>query len=509
MHELLDRSPAGLLTFGDSGKILAANATLCEWLGYEPQALDGEQIDSILSVGGRIFYQTHLFPLLKLHGRADEIYFSLKARDGATLPVLTNAIRREHAGLFVNDCAFLPMRQRREFEDELVQARKTADQASEAKAKFLSMMSHELRTPMNAILGFAQLLEMDSLKPSQHEYVGQILRAGQHLLELINDVLDMSRIEAGIIDISPEPVRAEDVMREAFEMAWPLADRREIKIRMEPCGATGSVHADRIRLRQLLLNLLSNAIKYNRHGGDVRLACELREHGEPKMVRFAVHDTGPGIAADKLEKLFHPFERLGAEVGTIEGTGLGLALSKRLAEAMSGTMGVQSVEGEGSCFWVDLPAADEASERSVDASLGELASQPLAGGDRSVVLYIEDEPANLHLVRRSLSHRPRVRLIEAATAAKGLELARTASPDLILLDLQLPDGSGEDVLTELRNDPATRAIPVVIVTADAAPRTIERVLKAGARDYLAKPFALSRFFQIIDEVLEPDAGAST
>ncbi len=509
MDELLDRSPAGFLTLDDTGRIVAANATLCEWLGFEARGLDGRPIDTILSVGGRIFYQTHLFPLLKLHGRADEIYFSLKARDGSALPVLTNAVRRERGGVFASDCVFLPMRQRREFEDELVQARKAADQASEAKAKFLSMMSHELRTPMNAILGFAQLLEMDSLKPSQHGYVGQILRAGEHLLELINDVLDMSRIEAGMIDISPEPIRAEDVMREAFEMAGPLASRAGLEIAIAACANGASVHADRIRVRQLLLNLLSNAIKYNRRGGEVRLACEVRHIGEANMVRFAVHDTGPGIAADKLEKLFKPFERLGAEVGTIEGTGLGLALSKRLAEAMGGAIGVESTEGEGSCFWVDLPGTVRDEKGTADDRVADDAvAEPARPAAQAVVLYIEDERANLHLVRKSLEHRPRVRVVDAMTAAAGLELARTASPDLILLDLQLPDRSGEEVLADLRNDPATGAIPVVVVSADATPRTIDRLLKAGARDYLTKPFALPRLFKVIDELV-PEHGLTT
>ncbi len=503
MDELLDNSPGGFLSFDDSGKIVLANATLCEWLGYEARALDGKQIDALLSMGGRIFYQTHLFPLLKLHGRADEIYFSLKRRDGSSLAVMTNAVRRERGGAFANDCVFLPMRQRREFEDELLEARKAADAASEAKAKFLSMMSHELRTPMNSILGFGQLLEIEPLDASQMECVEQILRAGRHLLELINEVLDISRIEAGQVTISAEPISAQNLMREAFAMTRPLAELAGITVRMELCPSEVAVLADPIRLRQLLLNLLSNAIKYNRINGEVRLACEGRAEASA-TVRFTVRDTGHGISAEKLGQLFQPFERLGAEAGEIEGTGLGLALSKRLVEAMGGAIGVESVEGEGSCFWIDLPAAEMPTLAPAST-----APAPGVGGaadGEAVILYVEDDAANLHLVRKIMARRGGVRLLEATTGPAGLQLARTAVPDLILLDRQLPEMSGDELLAALRSDSGTSRIPIVILSADATPAQVARLLKAGADDYLTKPIDLAQFRRVIDELLARCAG---
>lgn len=508
MDSLLDTAPCGFLSLDDNGAILFVNRTLGEWLGYEPSELVGRSIETILSIGGRIFYQTHISPLLKLQNRAEEIYFSLKCKNGQALPVLTQAVRGEREGEFVSDCVFLPMRQRREYEDELLQAKKVAEEATQAKARFLSMMSHELRTPMNAILGFGQLLQMDELDALQSESVEHILRAGQHLLELINEVLDLSRVEAEGLDVALEPVSAGQVMREAFEMARPLADKAGIELRMQPGSDQERwVRSDARRLRQILLNLLANAIKYNRQGGNVTLCCEGGAHGLEERngpdegLRFVVSDSGAGIAPDKLDKLFVPFERLGAEGGEIEGTGLGLALCKRLTEAMDGHIGVNSIAGQGSSFWVEFPGAPDPSVAApalVEDATGGVGTPTMT----SLLLYVEDNAPNLQLVQRILSKRPAVRLLPVTTGEAGLQLARAHLPDLILLDLQLPDMNGDLVLEGLRRDKRTCDIPVVILSSDATPRQIERLLKTGARDYLTKPLDVPKFLSVLDALLE-------
>ena len=522
MDGLLDTAPCGFLVFEDDGTISLINQTLSAWLGYEPGELAGRSLNTILSVGGRIFHQTHILPLLQMSGKAEEIYFSLKAKDGQAVAMLTNAARREKSGRFSNHCIFLPMRQRREYEDELLQAKKVADEASQAKAKFLSLMSHELRTPMNAILGFGQLLQMDELDEMQAESVDHIVKSGQHLLELINEVLDISRIEAGHLEVSIESVSSHEIMSEALGMARPLAAKAGIEAKMLP-GVLGerSVFADRSRLRQVLLNLLANGIKYNRPGGTVTIAAEAARKKNTdteidRALRFSVCDTGAGIAPDKLLKLFLPFERLGAEKSDVEGTGLGLALSKRLTEAMGGNLGVRSIMGEGSCFWIELPIADE--EIASDG-----ASTPACAGDELFstqapenektkaasptvkVLYIDDSDSNVYLMQRIFTRRPEVHFLSAANGAAGLEMAQSELPALILLDLELPDMNGDAVLQQLLADERTAVIPVVMLSADAAPHQAKRLLELGAREYLTKPFEVEHLMKVVQELLEESA----
>jgi PAS domain S-box-containing protein len=380
-------------------------------------------------------------------------------------------------------------------------AKEEADRASRAKSEFLSRMSHELRTPLNAVLGFAQLLEMDSLGTEQRENVGYILKGGRHLLTLINEVLDITRIEAGRLDVSPESVPLQHVLQETLDLMRPLAAETQAVLVGDLDRVRGRhVLADGGRLRQILLNFVSNAIKYGGRGVTVTLSCA---DAAPGRIRMTVADTGPGIPSGKVERLFVPFDRLGIEDTGIEGTGLGLALSKGLAEAMGGTVGVETSVGRGSVFWVDLPAAESPLTLLEAPGWTEPATALLAGaGARPVtVLYIEDNLSNFDLVKRVLHQHPQLRLLPAMQGRLGLDLARRHQPDVILLDLHLPDIPGDEVLARLREAPETRAIPVIMISADATHGQAARLIEAGARAYLTKPLDLKEFLTVINEFL--------
>lgn len=380
---------------------------------------------------------------------------------------------------------------------EAEDAKREAERANMAKSEFLSRMSHELRTPLNAILGFAQLLEMERLGPDDMESVQQIMRAGRHLFQLIEEVLDIARIEQGRLALSIEPVHLGEVVREAVELVRPLADPRSIGIRTDDSQFDAHVLADRQRLKQVLLNLLSNAVKYNREGGEVTASCTRSLGGG---FRIAVADTGPGIPPEMMDRLFLPFERLGAERTAVEGTGIGLSISKRLVELMGGEIGAESALGRGSTFWMELNSAEAPEERAELAA--QLAAEvPTASGEERVVLYVEDNLSNLRLLERILAGRPGIRLIAAMQGGLAVELAREHHPDLILLDVHLSDINGDEVLRRLGENLETRDIPVVVVSAEATPSKIVRFLGAGARTYLTKPLDVKHLLEVVDEIL--------
>jgi PAS domain S-box-containing protein len=391
--------------------------------------------------------------------------------------------------------------ERKRAEEQIRQAKDEAERANRAKSEFLSRMSHELRTPLNAILGFGQLLEMDRLPPEQQDSVIQILKAGKHLLDLINEVLDISRIEAGGLTLSPEPVRVADALSDALELIRPLAAARGIAISIDNRVDGHHVRADRQRLKQVLLNLLSNAVKYNAEGGHVTLSCT----EDDGLMRIGVTDTGSGIAPEEMGRVFSPFDRLGRQEGDVEGTGLGLALSKGLMEAMGGRLDVESVPGEGSTFTVELPLA-ESPLALLEADPTEPVPTRASLAGQHTILYIEDNLSNLKLIERLFERRPQVRLLSTMQATLGIELARQHVPALILLDLHLPDMGGEETLRRLRADPLTRQIPVIVVSADATSSNTRRLLEAGASDYLTKPLDMSRFLKVIDAALRGDRG---
>ncbi len=385
---------------------------------------------------------------------------------------------------------------RRRAEEAQREAQAAAEAANRSKSEFLSRMSHELRTPLNAVLGFGQLLELEALTDDQRESVDQILKGGRHLLDLINEVLDISRIEAGDLALSPEAVLARELIDETVALVRPLADQQGLQLvvdRSSQCDVY--VFADRQRTKQVLLNLLSNAVKYNRQHGTIAVTCE---QPDDTHVGITVSDTGPGIANERLGQLFTPFERLGAEDTNIEGTGIGLALSKRLTEAMSGTLTVTSTLGKGSSFTVELPRVEGPVER-YERLNGDADAITSHEPPRHKILHIEDNLSNLKLIERILARRPDVEVVPAMQGRLGLELAREHRPVLILLDLHLPDMNGEQVLQRLRDDPATASIPVVIISADATPGQVRRLLAAGATAYLTKPIEVPDLLRILGE----------
>jgi signal transduction histidine kinase/ActR/RegA family two-component response regulator len=385
---------------------------------------------------------------------------------------------------------------------ELQEANRRLRAADLAKSEYLSRMSHELRTPLNAILGFAQLLEMDELREDQQESLGYILSAARHLLALINEVLDIAAIEAGRLTLSLEPVWVADVVSETVSLIRPLADQQGILLVSPARTCDAHVLGDRQRLKQVLLNLLSNAVKYNRPAGSVHLTCE---HVNGRL-RVKVADTGPGIPAEALERLFVPFERLGSEHGTVEGTGLGLPLSKRLADAMGGSLELESIPQQGSTFWVELPLIEAPAEAAADLAA---APQPEPEqveqtGHDLTVLYIEDNVSNLQLVERVMQRRG-ITLISAMRPQLGLDLAGEHQPDLILLDLHLPDMPGQEVFRRLRANAKTAEIPVVVLSADARPNLISRMLDDGVRAFLTKPLDVKQLLELIDAVADERA----
>jgi PAS domain S-box-containing protein len=385
---------------------------------------------------------------------------------------------------------------------ELESAKSVAERANLAKSDFLSSMSHELRSPLNAILGFAQLMESASPLPtdSQMESIGQILQAGWHLLKLINEILDLAMIESGKVSLSPESVSLSEVLSECRTMMEPQAQQRDIRMTFHRFDTPIFVKADRTRLKQIIINLLSNAIKYNKDQGTVIVDCTVIA---PKRIRISVADTGAGLPPEKMAQLFQPFNRLGQEAGGVAGTGIGLVVTKRLAELMEGVLGVESKVGEGSVFWCELIASN-APRLIAEHNEAAPFDQPAlpTGARRSTLLYVEDNPANMKLVEQLIERRPDIALLTAENGTVGLELARTCHPTMILMDIHLPGISGIEVLKMLRADPATAHIPVVALSANAMPRDIEMGLELGFFRYLTKPIKVKEFMDTLNVALE-------
>jgi PAS domain S-box-containing protein len=392
--------------------------------------------------------------------------------------------------------------ERRKVEAELNRARTAAEKANLAKSFFLSSMSHELRSPLNAILGFAQLMESDQPPPSalHKEGIAQILQAGWHLLTLINEILDLAKVESGQVPMSREPVSMAEVLQECHRMIEPQATQRGIQLSFPRPDQPYFVLADRTRVKQVLLNLLSNAIKYNSREGTVAVTFASTT---PGRIRLRVRDTGAGLAPDQLEQLFQPFNRLGQGQGDEEGTGIGLVVAKRLVELMDGAIGVKSTVGLGSEFWFELLAVDapELAPEGGPASVAP-AAPSLRGAWAHTVLYVEDNPANLKLVELILSRHPDIRLLSAENGIAGIEVARTELPDMILMDINLPGIDGFEALECLRSHPATTHIPVIAISANAMQSDIQKGLDADFFRYITKPIKVREFMDTVDVALD-------
>ena len=385
---------------------------------------------------------------------------------------------------------------------EIIEARNEAEKANQAKSEFLSRMSHELRTPMNSILGFAQLLQMGDLNTRQKTGVGHILSSGKHLLNLINEVLDIARIESGKVPILQEPVQINVIIHELVDLVHPSIEKQDLTFELIDSPANQLfVITDRQRLRQVLLNLINNAIKYNCVKGKVTIKTGNGTNGPDgvPLIRISITDTGWGISAGDIPKLFKPFERIGAEKTETEGTGLGLAVVKKLMDAMGGFVGVESNPGAGSTFWIELPQSTHGNN-DIDEHTAIQAIALKSENTSGTILYIEDNVSNIELVSQILSlERPHIHLITNKNGRMAVPLAIEHAPDIILLDLDLPDIHGAEVFEFLKNEKSTSQIPVIIVSADAMPQQLDKLIKAGAKNYLTKPLDVPLFLSVVDE----------
>jgi PAS domain S-box-containing protein len=498
---MLDNGGQAVIATDLTGYVTYANRFAQELYGWPDAEMLGRKIMDV-TVAQNTRDQAESI-MERLHrGEAWSGEFQVQHRDGRQFPAfVTNTPLRNDEGAVIGIVGISEDLTERKQAAEAQAARQLADRGNAAKSEFLSRMSHELRTPMNAILGFAQVLDTEEgLSPDQHDSVGQILKGGSHLLNLINEVLDISSIDSGRLTISSEAVALAGLLEETAALLRPMSAEFNARIVLQSSNEECYVLADRQRLKQVLLNLLSNAIKYNRPGGSVTV--RLNEQGAAAATaRISVSDDGPGLTAEKIARLFHPFDRLGTEQTRVEGTGFGLVLAKRIVEHMGGVLGVESVVGEGTTFWVELPTAEPPLEEEAPAGEGIARMTTEISACSRALLYIEDNPSNVRLVTGILARRPGLRLLSAETGARGVEMAREHRPDLILLDLHLPDSQGDEVLRRLATDPRTGAIPVVMLTANAVPGVRDQMLAAGARAFIVKPMVIGEFLRMVDQLL--------
>ena len=444
--------------------------------------------DTVLCSGESIRFEREFFD----RGRVLELYaFRVEAETQACVAVI-----------------FKDITARKQSESNLNKAIAVAEKSNLAKSDFLSGMSHELRTPLNAILGFAQLMQSGTPlpTPSQNRSLEQILKGGWYLLDLINEILDLALIESGKVHLVLEPVSLAQVLLECRAMIEPQAQARGVELTFPQFEVSPFIKVDRTRLKQVLINLLSNAVKYNKPAGAVVVEYTLNP---PDSLRICIQDSGAGLAADQLAQLFQPFNRLGKEFGTEEGTGIGLVVTKRLVELMGGVIDVESTVGVGSVFWVDLPQADEAP--AGDPKTVRAAARPrlLAGAALRTLLYVEDNTANLDLIEQLIARRPDMRLLAARDGANGIALARAHRPDVILMDVNLPGISGIQALKILREDALTAHIPVLAISANVMAYDIQNGLEAGFMRYLTKPIKVDEFMQALDQALALSATISS
>ena len=506
--DLYDLAPVGYLSLSEQGLIVSANLNVANLLGIDRSSLLKQPLNRfILKEDQDIYYHHRRLVMESMTIQSCELRMVTPGAGFSWVHMESKIVEGNGAISFrvvltnIADRVRLNM-DLQEKNKALNEALQAADKANLAKSEFLARMSHELRLPLNAILGFSQLLASATSPAPTHEQnnrIDHILKAGWYLLGLINEILDLSVIESGNITLESQAICLADVVSDCAGMAQPAAEKNDVHLRVAEIDRRALVQADRVRLTQLVMNLLSNAVKYNRPGGTVHVSCAVVGTGR---LRMEVRDSGEGMSADKLTKLFQPFNRLGQERGEIEGTGIGLVVSKRLVEMMGGAIGVESFVGVGSVFWIELPlAAPQVAAAVQRPALAQTTAAQGAGQLRSV-MYVEDNPSHMELIRQLLAERPDLHFLAARDGAQGLAMARTYQPDVILLDLNLPDMSGVDALQRLRADPVTCQIPALAVSADAMAEDIHAALAAGFLQYLAKPIRIDELMQALNLALE-------
>ncbi|HKR00241.1 MAG TPA: ATP-binding protein [Pyrinomonadaceae bacterium] len=494
MDELLNTAPCGFLSFADDGVIWMVNATLLDSLGYDQNELLGRHVESILPVASRIFYQTHFFPLLKLHGKAEEIYLSLRAKDGAEVPVLVNAVRRTREGTVVNDCVMMQMRQRNQYEDEILQAKKLAEEATRAKDEFLAVVSHELRTPLTAILGWARMIKTGELdERTAARALDTIERNAESQNQLIEDLLDFSRIISGKIRLDVGQVELDSLAEAAIDVVRPAADAKGIRLQAVLDPRAGPVSGDPERLQQVLWNLLSNAIKFTPRGGRV----QVRLARVNSSVEITVSDTGQGINAEFLPYVFERFRQAdNTTTRQHSGLGLGLAITKHIVELHGGTIrAVSPGEGQGASFIVRLPVmiihhveqlSNDAEEQQAIARKSQTAELARLDGVR--VLIVDDERDTRELLAAILTQSGAM-VTAVSTAADALEMLRLKKQDLLVSDIEMPNEDGYSLIRRVRvlEEGQERRIPAIALTAHARASDRLRALSAGYQFHMPKP----------------------
>ncbi len=513
-NELILKSVGdGIFGVNLEGEITFYNPSALKMTHFDEDELEGKSLHEVLSlVHGKGSSDSQDYPLYQVfkdgqtQSKYEEVFWT---KDGsALLAEYICAPIYEDEKIVGAVVTFRDILRRKRVEEALVQAKEEAERANRAKSDFLSRMSHELRTPLNSILGFAQILEMDKidrLTPRQKPWVSQVRKAGDHLLELINEILDLARIESGKMAVSMENVDVVPLMKEVLILIMPMSKERKIKIVNMVSIPSLMVFGDRVRLKQVFLNLLSNAVKYNIENGIISIYYRKTSEGK---IRISVEDSGIGVSKDKIDDLFEPFARLDADGSEVEGTGIGLTITRRLVEQMRGNIFVKSTLDKGSCFTLELPAGMEQEEKAPEETKVEYPPKPLNPNENYTLLYIEDNPDNLILVRQVLKTRPNIRLIFSRDSRTGIELALAHHPDLILMDINLQGMDGFMALKALRAYREIRSIPVVAVSANAMKEDIDHGLEAGFDSYITKPINIARFMEVVDRLLGQKKGAT-
>ncbi len=499
LRNILNHLPVGVLFSDPQGVVLDCNPRLCAMAGRDAAQVRGRSMLELIAPQDVAGVRELFRKLLDGSDTTSSTPLTLASAQGSPLRVrMVCSALRDSQGRVLRLVGLLEdITESLRLQDS-ERSRQRAEVASQAKSDFLSRMSHELRTPLNAIIGFAQLLDIrarNQLDAEQRQWTQQIQQAGWHLLELINETLDLSRIEAGAVQLNPKALSLDDEVRASVALVSTAASRQSVAIQVMLDPKVGGVRADSTRLKQVLTNLLGNAVKYNRPGGLVTLHARPGAEG---MVELAVTDTGLGLTAEQQAALFQPYNRLGRENSGIEGTGIGLVISRRLVELMGGDLSVHSEIDRGSTFTLRLPAADLPSRPAADAAVIE----PLTTVAVKRLHYIEDNATNIEIMQALIGTRAHLRLSSSASGLDGLIEIRRAPPDLILLDMGLPDISGQEVLRRLKDDDVLSTIPVIVVSADATPQQVQQALRQGACSYVTKPIAIDAFLEIVDHTLD-------